>query len=118
MILFRFICNLRLTLLDGICETSGGATYTTFFTTSLPCAVPTAACFIDGTRRTITDVFFHTNALSSSYSLPSCAFVSTSSHAWSLPNPFFSLINRFSSPTAMNEPSKASVSKAFADLNL
>ena len=81
VILFKFICNLRDTFLDGICEASGGATYTTFFATSLPCALPTAACFIDGTRRTITDVFFHTNALSSSYSFPSCAFVSTSSHA-------------------------------------
>ena len=80
-ILFKFCCNLRVCVLLGICDTSGGATYTTFFTTSLPCAVPTAACFIIGTLFTITDVFFQTNALSSSYSVPSCALVSTSSHA-------------------------------------
>ena len=60
---------------------SGGRTYTTFFCVVLPCSEPTAAARSDGTRLTMTLVFFHTMVASSEYSSSFCAFVSSSSHA-------------------------------------
>ena len=42
--------------------------------------------------------------------LPLCASLSSNSAAWSRLRPFFSTISRFSSPTLMYGPSKATVS--------
>jgi hypothetical protein len=44
---------------------SGGRTYTTCFCVVLPVSVPTEFNRSDGTRFTITDVFFHTRTASS-----------------------------------------------------
>ena len=53
----------------------GGGTYTTVFFVSVPAsaeAEPTAVGRRDGTRLTITEVFFHTKTESSVYSVMLC----------------------------------------------